>query len=61
VPKYPPHLSPEDAEAKGFHGLVFHSMYFNEHIDELLNTVRPLTDPKPGHAIVVGGGKSGWE
>ena len=54
-------MSPADATAAGFRGPVAHSYNFKEHLDEILNAVRPRTDPNPGHVIVVGGGKSGWE
>ena len=61
MPKYAPNLSPEDAKAKGFRGPVFHTLNFKDRAHELLEAVRPITDADPGHAIVIGGGKSGWE
>lgn len=61
IPRYPPNLSPDDAQAKGFRGPVFHSMYTKRYMEEILDAVHPETDPNPGHAIVIGGGKSGWE
>lgn len=61
VPKYPPSLSPEDAQAAGFLGPVFHSIELKKNTNKLLNAVQPLTSPEPGHAVVVGGGKSAWD
>ncbi|EKM52446.1 uncharacterized protein PHACADRAFT_149103 [Phanerochaete carnosa HHB-10118-sp] len=61
TPKYPVSLSPEAAKVKGFKGPVFHSLDFKKNVDKLLKAVQPQSDPNPGHAVVIGGGKSAWD
>lgn len=54
-------LSSEAARAKGFVGLVIHSSEVGQNVDALLSSVSPLSDLKPGTAVIVGGGKSAQE
>jgi dimethylaniline monooxygenase (N-oxide forming) len=44
-----------------YQGLIIHTFDLKARVEEILRAVRPLTDENPGHILVIGGGKSGWE
>ncbi|KAF8061622.1 FAD/NAD-P-binding domain-containing protein [Lyophyllum atratum] len=60
-PNIPKHLSPATAERARFRGLVFHSANFRDHVDEVLEKVKPIAPGGNGDGdsiVVIGGGKS---
>ncbi|KAG5639502.1 hypothetical protein H0H81_000647 [Sphagnurus paluster] len=60
-PKIPEHLSPTTAEKARFRGLVFHSTYFQERLDGVLERTKTGgqdATEQDASVVVVGGGKS---
>ena len=54
-------LDPQAAATAGFKGPVFHSSAFRDRLPDVLDAVKPLSDDKPGEALIIGGGKSAQE
>ncbi|TCD66639.1 hypothetical protein EIP91_001106 [Steccherinum ochraceum] len=60
-PKIPEELSPLAAKRTGFIGPVVHSNHLTPNLKTLLDAVKPSDEVAPGHALVIGGGKSAAE
>ncbi|KAF8801867.1 FAD/NAD(P)-binding domain-containing protein [Phlegmacium glaucopus] len=58
APSIPSSLSQEAADKASFRGLVIHSSDFGSHLDEILDTVKPVSKDENETILVVGGGKS---
>ncbi|TDL14979.1 FAD/NAD-P-binding domain-containing protein, partial [Rickenella mellea] len=58
MPNIPPAISPSAAAEAGFRGLVIHTANFRQHLEDILQRVKPKSETEPGDVVVIGGGRS---
>jgi dimethylaniline monooxygenase (N-oxide forming) len=61
IPNIPEEISPQVAKMAGFPGTIVHSSQFHLRRQAILDATKPISDPDPGHVVVVGCGRSAQE